>query len=103
MTIETEKKKTFDVMWLGTFLGMLVPLLSLIVVYLTKFSKLTSLTNYFRFLIENNGFPQLLSLCALPNLLVFFIFIWTDRLRSARGVVLSTFIIVIAVAIMKIF
>lgn len=103
MTIETKKKKTFDVMWLGTFLGMLVPLLSLIVVYLTKFSKLTSLTNYFRFLIENNGFAQLLSLCALPNLLVFFIFIWTDRLRSARGVVLSTFIIVIAVACMKIF
>jgi hypothetical protein len=46
---------------------------------------------------------KLLSLAAIPDLLLFFIFIWTDRLKSARGVIGSAFILGIVVIIFKIF
>ena len=35
---------------------------------------------------------KLISICVFPNLLAFFIFIWTNYLKSARGVLLATFI-----------
>jgi hypothetical protein len=47
--------------------------------------------------------PKLLSLSAIAGLLLFFIFIWTDRLKSARGVIASAFILGIAVVILKFF
>jgi hypothetical protein len=47
--------------------------------------------------------PKLLSLAAIADLLLFFIFIWTDKLKSARGVIASAFILGIAVVILKFF
>ena len=47
--------------------------------------------------------PKLLSLAAIPDLLLFFAFIWTDRLKSARGVIGSAFLLGIVIAILKFF
>jgi hypothetical protein len=45
--------------------------------------------------------PKLLSLSAIADLLLFFVFIWTDKLKSARGVIASAFLVGIAVMILK--
>jgi hypothetical protein len=37
-----------------------------------------------------HALPKILSLMVIPNLLVFFIFIWTDHLYTARGVLAAT-------------
>ncbi|MBN2611074.1 MAG: hypothetical protein JXB00_05920 [Bacteroidales bacterium] len=37
--------------------------------------------------------PLVLSWCILPNLLLFFIFNWTDWLKAAKGVLASTVVI----------
>ncbi len=45
--------------------------------------------------------PKLLSLAAISDLLLFFIFIWSGKLRSARGVIGSAFLIGIAIVFFK--
>ena len=45
--------------------------------------------------------PKLLSLSAVSDLLLFFIFIWTERMKSARGVIGSVFLLGIIIIILK--
>ncbi len=47
--------------------------------------------------------PKLLSLSAIADLLLFFIFIWTERLKSARGVIAATLALGVVIVILKFF
>ena len=53
------------------------------------------------------GFQQLgmlskvVSLTAIPNLLLFFLFIWTNRNFSARGVIFATLLLAFVMLILK--
>lgn len=78
--------------WLGAILGLLVPAITVLLAYSIRFSKY-DLDEFFRVMIQNKILSSLLSLCVIPNLLVFLIFIWLNWLYSARGVLLSTFIV----------
>src|SRR3954469_15508999 len=90
MSVELSKK--FDNTWLGFVLGMSAPFLTLYIFYLVKFNHLTFGEFYENILFANNILTASISLCVITNLLVFFIFIWTNRNFSARGVLFSTFI-----------
>lgn len=57
--------------------------------------------SYLRYLNGGGTFLPILSLCVIPNLLTFFIFIWTKRDKSAKGVLMATFAFAIYVGIMK--
>ena len=48
-------------------------------------------------------FSAFISLCALPDMLVFFLFIWSNRLIGARGVLTAIFILTLIVVIFKFF
>jgi hypothetical protein len=85
-------KSRVNNVWLGSFLGLLVPVITLLLVYKIRFSKY-DLNEFFIVFIQNKVLSSLLSLSVIPNLLVFLIFIWLNYLYSARGVLLSTFIV----------
>ncbi|HET6245220.1 MAG: hypothetical protein H0V01_08535 [Bacteroidetes bacterium] len=85
---------------LGIAVGLMGPILVLLAFYGIKFSHLT-LMEFLKAFITNNVFVQLISLCVIINLFVFFIFIWTHRYYAARGVIMSTFIYTIGVVIYK--
>jgi hypothetical protein len=85
------KSRTNNV-WLGSFLGLMVPAITLLLVYKIRFSRY-DLSEFFIVFMQNKFLSSLLSLCMIPNLLVFLIFIWLNYLYSARGVLLSTFIV----------
>ena len=80
----------------GLTIGVIVPILTLIVVYLFSFNNYT-VHQFVYFLQTMKVMSKLLSLCVVPNLLAFFIFIWLDYLKSARGVLMATFIMAILV------
>lgn len=66
-----------------------------------------SLFAFFTYLAENDTgrtqiIPKLLSLGALPALLLFFVFIWTERLKSARGVIASAFLLAVTIILLKV-
>jgi hypothetical protein len=78
--------------WLGTVLGLLAPAFTVFLAYKIRFGNY-EFNDFIRVLIQNKLLSSLLSLCVIPNLLVFLIFIWLNYLYSARGVLLSTFIV----------
>ncbi len=91
-------KSKFNNQLFGVILGLLLPVLSFLGIYLVLSGSL-SLTEYFQKIYQSPIFTKLLSLAVIPNLLLFFIFIWLNYLKSARGIVgatiLSAFIIIV--------
>jgi hypothetical protein len=90
MSVELRKK--LDNAWFGFAAGMSAPLLTLFIFYLIRYSHLSFRDFYENILVANNIITPSISLCVITNLLVFFIFIWTNRNFSARGVLFSTFV-----------
>ena len=93
-------KKKFDNLYLGTILGVITPILAyffiLRYIYPCVFAD-KSLQSIWIHLIA----PKMISMGAIPNLGFFFLFIYTNRLRSARGVLMATIGYAILVLILK--
>jgi hypothetical protein len=92
--------KKFDSLLIGTISGLILPFITITVYYFIKYNKV-SVSDFINVLETYNVITQVISLCVLPNLLLFFINLWTNRMQSARGVILATFIYTFIVLIMK--
>jgi uncharacterized membrane-anchored protein len=96
------KKSKFNHIAVGLIAGIITPIITLIVVYYSTFkSQGYTPSEFWDFLILMNVIGKLLSLCVVPNLGIFFLFIWRNLLLSARGVLAATFIIAISIIIYK--
>ncbi|MFC2097597.1 hypothetical protein ACFLSI_04610 [Bacteroidota bacterium] len=84
----------------GLISGLFLPIFSLSIFWLVKYSDL-KLGEFLNFFFDLKILTHLISLCALPNLLIFFIFMWRNLLLSARGVIMATFFIVAIVLIVR--
>ncbi len=83
-------KNRFNSLKTGMITGILLPLICFVlVIFIRKGSY--SFTGYLKEIEALGAVPKLFSLCLLPNLLLFFIFIWSDMIRGARGVLFSMF------------
>jgi hypothetical protein len=85
-------KNKFDNVLIGAIVGLCAPLLTLYIFYLIKYNYLTFSEFYHKILIENNIVTPSISLCVISNLFIFFIFIWSNLNRSARGVLMTSFV-----------
>lgn len=92
-------KQKYDHTQLGLVLGILLPILSFIVLW--AFKNENGLINYIQSFYRIGKLSNLVSLSVIPNLLLFFLFIWTERNRSARGVLLATFVFAFIIALLK--
>jgi hypothetical protein len=101
MAKQIEMKNKFDHLSLGIITGLLLPALVLLMVFLYRFKNHYTLTEFFDFLRNMKVLSKMISLCIIPNLLLFFIYIWTDNDRSARGVLGSTFFWALVVVLAK--
>jgi len=91
-----------DRQWIGLVLGIVVPSITFFGIYLFGYPG-KNLISFYELITARGFFPQILSLAVIPNVAVFFIFIWTDKLSAARGVLAATFIMAILVFALKIF
>jgi hypothetical protein len=71
--------------------GLIGPVIGVLVFYFVNFST-SNISNFFRMAAAQNLLSPLLSLCAVINLGVFFLFIKINYLQTARGIILSTFL-----------
>lgn len=85
---------------LGAVLGLLAPLLALALIYIVAFRGM-SFGEFLELLTSRRKLSSMISLSVIPNLLLFFIFIWLNYLYSARGVLASTFVVALIVVITK--
>jgi len=93
-------KKYIDSSVFGALTGVLAPLISylLILNYVHPFEFADkSLQSISMYMVA----PHVLSLAAIPNLGLFFLFIYTNKLNAARGVLGATITCAIVVFVLK--
>jgi hypothetical protein len=88
--------------WVGLIAGIIIPVIAILIAYAGGTQKI-SFAEFIDSFIYLSVFSHLISLCALPNLLLFFIFIWKKLLYSARGAIFATLIWAVVVIIIKFF
>jgi hypothetical protein len=96
--MENKRILKYDNRLLGFGLGMVVPIIALVLFYLYR--NPVSFEIFYNQVLTINLISRLVSMCVIPNLLVFFIFIWTNRYKSAHGVIGATFIYAIVVMVL---
>lgn len=89
-----------DNTWLGMLAGMIGPVIGILIFYVINFRH-SAFTQFFVMAARENLLSPLLSLCAIINLGVFFMFIRINHLHSARGVILSTFMYGVTIVALK--
>lgn len=92
-------KKRFDTLWHGLIPGLLLPVLTLVLSWRVKSD--LGFVEFLEYFQQMKMLSKVVSLSAIPNLLLFFIFIWTNRNFSARGVIFSTLLLAFTMVILK--
>ena len=83
----------------GLIPGIFLPLTTLIIIWVVKYEG-----GFFEFLttFQHLGLlSKIVSLAAIPNLLLFFLFVWTDRTFSSRGVIFATLVLAFLMLVLK--
>jgi hypothetical protein len=80
-----------DAVITGLVIGIVAPVVAFLLYYYSKFSDY-SIQELMRHIIVLRLLPPVISLSLVGNLLAFFIFIWLKADKSAKGVLLATFI-----------
>jgi hypothetical protein len=93
-------KKKFDTLLTGLIPGLILPALTLVGFWIVKSDR--GFVDFLVYFQEMKMLSKVVSLTAIPNLLLFFLFIWTKRNFSARGVVFATFLLAFVMLILKI-
>lgn len=85
-------KQKLDKLWVGLALGILGPFIGFYIYSLIKFPQY-SFSWYLEFFMSVEVYQSsIMSLSLLFNLLLFFVFIYTNTNRAARGVLMATLI-----------
>ncbi|MFH2143773.1 MAG: hypothetical protein ABIJ97_15220 [Bacteroidota bacterium] len=84
-------KFSLNKFWIGAVIGILAPIATLLIVLRSNFKTLT-IFEFLDHLERMDIYTKMLSMCVIPNLLFFFVFIWRNYLASAKGVVFATFL-----------
>jgi hypothetical protein len=95
-------RSRFDSLWLGLIVGIMVPAIALFMFYYSSFTRVP-LSYFIQYSIQINILPQVLSMCVLPNLGIFFLFMWRNHYLSARGIIFATIIAAFLVLGIKLF
>ncbi|MCA1745181.1 MAG: hypothetical protein LC643_05660 [Bacteroidales bacterium] len=82
--------KWLDKQVTGIVVGLVVPLLISFLVYHFRFKGAEDFTSFLKALMAVESLGKLLSVSVMPNLLFFFLGIWSNRLWAARGVLMAT-------------
>jgi hypothetical protein len=97
-----KQKSKYNAVPIGVITGIVAPMLAMFIFYLYEQDQFETFRMFYKFLISQDVLTNVISLCAIPNLLFFYIYLRRNYYYSARGVILATFIIAFAVFVMKI-
>jgi hypothetical protein len=93
-------EKKFDTLLTGLIPALILPALTLVGFWIVKSDR--DFVDFLVYFQEMEMLSKVVSLTAIPNLLLFFLFIWTKRNFSARGVIFATFLLAFVMLILKI-
>jgi len=94
------KAHRYNRMITGVILGLLLPFAGMLTYYLLRKTDLP-FSEFIRVYFNLGMLTHIISLSVLPNLLLFFAFIRSNWLYAARGVLMSTILFAISVAVIR--
>jgi hypothetical protein len=94
--------KQLDHVFLGFLLGVIAPSIAILIFYYLNFST-SDLGSFLNLSVKEKLLSPLLSLCLVVNIGVFYLFIHFEKLFSARGVILATFLFGFIIVLLKFF
>lgn len=100
--IYPERRKRTDNLPAGLAAGLLLPFVILMIIYKVRFPE-ASFDEFLQIAVKEKMLAPLLSLCIVPNLGLFFLFLHLEKLKTARGIILATLIYGIPIVIYKFF
>ena len=86
--------------WIGLALGIVLPLVAFFLIYLLGYSK-TPFGNFMEYAFKIRALPKILSLCVIPNLAIFYLFLNKEYWYATRGVITATLLCTLAVVVIK--
>jgi len=92
-------ERRFDTLLTGLLPALVLPAMALLGFWIVKSDR--GFVDFLVYFQEMKLLSKVVSLLAIPNLLLFFLFIWTKRNFSARGVIFSTFLLAFVMLILK--
>jgi hypothetical protein len=92
--------KIKNTLLLGVFLGLLGPTAGIAIFYMVNYVN-TTFIEFLTLSFEGKFLGPLLSLSAIINLGIFYIFIHLEHYLSARGVILSTLLYGVVIVLLK--
>jgi len=92
-------EKKFNTLLTGLIPGLVLPALTLLGIWIVKSDR--SFVDFLQQFQQMKMLSKVVSLAAIPNLLLFFLFIWTNRNFSARGVIFATLLLAFVMLILK--
>lgn len=95
--------KKYNHFLLGTLLGIITPFVCLFGYWLVSYSFMPFFPVFPRYLMTGKVLAPVLSLCVIPNLGLFFLFINTERYKTGRGFVFATILYGFIIMYLKIF
>ncbi len=91
--------KRFDTLLTGLIPALILPALTLLGFWIIKSDR--GFIDFLSYFQKMKMLSKVVSLTAIPNLLLFFVFIWTKRNFSARGVIFATLLLAFVMLILK--
>lgn len=92
-------EKKFDTLLTGLVPALILPALTLVGFWIVKSDR--GFVDFLVYFQDMKMLSKVVSLTAIPNLLLFFLFIWTKRNFSARGVIFATLLLAFVMLILK--
>jgi len=86
--------------WIGLTLGILLPLAVFILVYVIGYSQ-TPFGEFLEFAFVIRALSKILSLCVIPNLAIFYLFLNREYWYATRGVITATLLCTLGVVAIK--
>ena len=86
--------------WTGLALGIVLPFVFFLLVYLIGYSK-TPFGEFLEFAFVIRALPKIFSLCVIPNLAIFYLFLNKEYWYATRGVITATLLCTLAVVAIK--
>ena len=92
-------EKRLNSLWVGLIPGIILPVITLLVIWVVRFEG--GLGEFLSSFQKIGMLSKVVSLSTIPNLLLFFLFIWTSRSLSARGVIFATLVVAMVMLVLK--
>lgn len=95
-----EESKVANSVTLGIVIGILIPVIA-IIFFNYSVNKNLTITEFYYAMQEKGIMSSILSLTGIPNLLMFFVFLKLNKLKTVKGIMAATVLLAVTVFIVK--